>query len=207
MFVTGSVIDNRYKVEGVCSESGGMGVILFVLPLHTSLPHRVVLKYCRDNAEEQLARFRREVRVLASFEGNSRVVQIIAHNLEHDPPYFVMKYYPDGDIGCLSTTLQSSYEIQEDCFLQMIDCVQELHSRNKFHRDIKPANFLLDGRRIVVSDFGLATEIGSNTAFTRSSMWWGTHGYIPPPNFWEVASNTPTRAGTFLCSESRFMHC
>jgi serine/threonine protein kinase len=62
----------------------------------------------------------------------------------------------------------------------MIDCIQELHARNKFHRDIKPQNFLLNGPQIVVSDLGLTTEIGSNTAFTRSSAWWGTHGYIPP---------------------------
>jgi serine/threonine protein kinase len=91
-----------------------------------------------------------------------------------------MRYYADGDVSHLTTTLQSSYEMQERYFLQMIDCVQELHSRNEFHRDIKPANFLLDGHHVLVSDFGLTTEIGSDTAFTQSSAYWGTHGFIPP---------------------------
>jgi serine/threonine protein kinase len=180
MFQVGDIIDGKFRVDGVCSESGGMGVILHVTPVSKSFQHSVVLKYCRGNDEEQLRRFRREARLMASFEGNSKVAQIVEHNIDHDPPYYVMRYYADGDVSRLTPTLQSSYEMQERCFLQMIDCVQELHSRNEYHRDIKPANFLLDGQQILVSDFGLTTEIGSNTAFTRSSAYWGTHGFIPP---------------------------
>lgn len=180
MFRIGDIVDGKFRVDGVCSESGGMGIILHVTPVLKPLQHRVVLKYCRGNDEEQLRRFRREARLMASFEGNSKVAQIVEHNVDHDPPYYVMRYYTDGDVSRLAPTLQSSYEMQEQCFLQMIDCVQEPHSRNEFHRDIKPANFLLDGHQILVSDFGLTTEIGSNTAFTRSSVYWGTHGFIPP---------------------------
>lgn len=140
----------------------------------------VVLKYCKDTADEQLKRFRREVRLLASFKGNSKVVKIVDYNLDHDPPYFVMKYYKDGDLFGQAKVIMNSPEAQERVILQMIECIQELHSRNEFHRDIKPQNFLLDGNQVVVSDFGLTTEIGSETGFTRSSVFWGTHGYIPP---------------------------
>ena len=62
----------------------------------------------------------------------------------------------------------------------MIDCIHELHSRKEYHRDIKPQNFLVENDEVVVSDFGLTTEIGSHTAFTKSSVYWGTHGFIPP---------------------------
>jgi serine/threonine protein kinase len=180
MFDKGNVIDSKYHVDGLCSDSGGMGAVVFVTPLQGGPPFKVVLKYCKDTNEEQLKRFRREVRLLASFTGNSKIVQIVDQGLDHDPPYFVMKHYPDGDLSMLYARLQASYEAQEWCFLQMIDCIQELHSRNEFHRDIKPQNFLIDGNQIVVSDFGLTTEVGSDTAFTRSSIYWGTHGYIPP---------------------------
>jgi len=180
MFDAGNIIDGKYRVDGLCSDSGGMGSILFVTPLETALPFKVVLKYCRDNNEEQLKRFRREVRLLASFKGNSKVVEIVDRNLDYEPPYFVMKHYGDGDLWSLAGLLRGSYETQEQCFLQMLDCVQELHSKGEFHRDIKPQNFLVNGNQIVVSDFGLTTEVGSNTAFTRSSVYWGTHGYIPP---------------------------
>lgn len=180
LFVEGDIIDGQYRVKGVCSHSGGMGVILFVNPLNANLPFDVVLKYCRENDPEQLNRFRREVRLLMSYQGNSKVVQIAAHNLDHDPPYFVMKYYRDGDLTKRAKTLQQSHEIQEQVFLQMIDCLQELHSRNEYHRDIKPQNFLFDNDQVVVSDFGLAKEVGSNTEFTSTTKYWGTYGYLPP---------------------------
>jgi eukaryotic-like serine/threonine-protein kinase len=180
MYKPGDEIDGKFRVGGICSEMGGMGVILHVTPLRKMLPYSVALKYCRESDDEQVRRFRREVRLMASFQGNSRVAQLIDHNTEHDPPYYVMQFYPDGDVSTLAATLRSSIENQEQFFLQMIDCIQELHSRNEYHRDIKPSNFLLNGGQIVVSDFGLTTEVGSNTAFTRSSVFWGTHGFIPP---------------------------
>lgn len=180
MFDAADVIDNKYFVDGLCSDAGGMGTVLFVTPITSTPNFKVVLKYCKDTADEQLKRFRREVRLLASFKGNSKIVKIIDYNLDHDPPYFVMKYYQDGDLFKQASAIAKSLGAQEHVILQMIDCIQELHSRNEFHRDIKPQNFLMDGDQIVVSDFGLTTEIGSETGFTRSSVFWGTHGYIPP---------------------------
>jgi len=183
MFQTGDIIDGKYRVDGICSDTGGMGRILFVTPLLGRLEFNVVLKYCRESDQEQIKRFRREVRLLASFKGNSKIVQIVDENLNHAPPYFVMKHYQQGDLGTLSATLKASLEVQEHYFMQMIDCVNELHARAEFHRDVKPQNFLLEGDQVVVSDFGLTTEIGSDTAFTSSSAHWGTQGYIPPEFF------------------------
>lgn len=180
MFRINDVIDGKYRVEGECSGTGGMGKVLFVESLKKPMPFRIVLKYSKDHTGEYLKRFRREVRLLASFSDNSRIVQVVDHNTDYDPPYFVMKYYAEGDLSSQSVYLRDNFSKQEKTFLQMIDCIQELHTRNEFHRDIKPQNFLLDGDQVVVSDFGLSTEIGSNTAFTRSSAYWGTPGYIPP---------------------------
>jgi serine/threonine protein kinase len=81
-----------------------MGAILFVTPLKDTPGFRTVLKYCCDINEEPLKRFRREVRLLATFKGNSKVVQILNHDLDHDPPYFVMKYYPEGDLCKLTAS-------------------------------------------------------------------------------------------------------
>ena len=180
MFNIGDVIDGKYKVEGVCSETGGMGSLLFVFDIREKSAEKIVLKYCKELAEEYIKRFKREVRLLSEFEGNSKVVQLIDCNLEYEPPYFVMKYYPDGDLLKLGTQLRENYKLQETVFFQMIDCISELHLKEVYHRDIKPQNFLLDHDSVVVSDFGLSLELASNTAFTRSSNWWGTRGYLPP---------------------------
>lgn len=179
MFRIGELIDGKYQVTGICSESGGMGAVLFVNP---AIPHPfpLVLKYCRETADEHVQRFRRETRLLASYAGNSRIVTIVASNPDYDPPYVVMRYYPEGDLASAAPKIRSSHNYLEYIILQMIDGLHELHSRGHYHRDIKPQNFLLDGSTVVVSDFGLSTEIGSETAFTRSSAFWGSHGYIPP---------------------------
>jgi serine/threonine protein kinase len=179
MYKTGDIIDGQYTVAGICSEMGGMGAIVFVDP-PTPMPFPIVLKYFREITDEHIKRFRRETRLLASFAGNRKIVNIVASNPDHDPPYFVMRFYPDGDLMQMATTIRNSHEILENVILQMIEGLYELHSRGCYHRDIKPQNFLIDGANIVVSDFGLSTEIGSETAFTRSSAYWGTHGYIPP---------------------------
>jgi serine/threonine protein kinase len=177
------IVDHKYLVEGICSTDGGMGVLLFVQALESPLECRLVLKYCRDEADEQLKRFRREVRLLSTFKGNSKVAQLCDFNVDYDPPYYVMPYYEQGDLSKKIDALSDDLEAQEKTILQMIECLEELHSRNEFHRDIKPQNFLSDDGNIVVSDFGLTTEIGSDTAFTRSSISRGTPGYIPPEFF------------------------
>ncbi|PSR18459.1 hypothetical protein C8255_07350 [filamentous cyanobacterium CCP3] len=181
MFAIGDIIDEEYTVDDVCSTTGGMGAILFVTPRTKNFGgSRVVLKYCRETEDEYLRRFRREARLLLVFAGNSKVAQILDHNLEHDPPYYVMPFYTDGDLTTLHPTIKDNLAGQEALFIQMIDCVAELHAKDTFHRDIKPQNFLRDNATIRVSDLGLSMERDSLTAFTQTSQFWGTHGYLPP---------------------------
>jgi eukaryotic-like serine/threonine-protein kinase len=177
---SGQQIDGKYEMAGVCSTLGGMGTLLFVKPLHRFYSFPLVLKYCHDTGEEVLHRFRREVRLLVEFQGNSKVVEIVDHNIDHDPPYFVMRYYTSGDLQNASDRLRADLAFQEKLFGQMVDSLAELHSRGKFHRDVKPQNFLLHDDGVVVSDFGLSKELERHTAATRSSQYWGTMGYLPP---------------------------
>jgi hypothetical protein len=74
------VIDDKYLVEGICSEAGGMGVLLFVVPLSLKPKHRLILKYCREVEDEPRRRFRREVRLLPMYKGNSRGAQLWDYN-------------------------------------------------------------------------------------------------------------------------------
>jgi len=176
----GDMLDNRFKVIGLCSDGGGMGRVLLVEDEIRQFSGTLALKYCREDDEEYVKRFQREVRLLERFAGNSKVVDVFHSNSKHEPPYFVMKYYPDGDLTSQIDTIQANFGEQERIFTLMIECISELHSNNVLHRDIKPQNFLLDGENIVVSDFGLGMEPSSTSRFTSSSMFWGTQGYLPP---------------------------
>jgi len=141
------------------------------------------LKYCRATDAETLDRFRREVRLMSEFVGNSKVVQILDFNLSHSPPYFVMPIYADGDLRTLSPGIQSDHGLQEQTMLAMADCIEELHNAGKHHRDIKPANFLRSPTGLVISDLGLGMDLLSRTGVTLTHQWGGTHGYIPPEFF------------------------
>jgi serine/threonine protein kinase len=205
MIEVGSEVGGKYLVTGLCSDSGGMGTIVFVNTVNTDTSPDtppLVLKYCKETDEEILRRFKREVRLLNEYRGNSKVVQIFDHNLEYDPPYFVMQYYPDGDLSTLGEALRADFTLQEQIFYQMIDCINELHLNGQFHRDIKPQNFLRDGDQIIVSDFGLSTELESSTAFTRSSQYWGTPGYLPPEYYVGGFKNVDAAGDIFMLGKS-----
>ncbi|WP_289029722.1 protein kinase [uncultured Paraglaciecola sp.] len=179
-FNIGDVIDSRFTVAGLCSDEGGMGEVLFVTDLLNEFSGRLVLKYCREDGDEYIKRFKREVRLMENFKGNSKVVETIFSNTEHTPPYFVMKYYESGDLTKLIDEISADPLKQEEKFNQMIDCIAQLHFDGVFHRDIKPQNFLIHDDGLVVSDFGLGMEPESLSRFTSSSMFWGTRGYLPP---------------------------
>lgn len=174
------VIDRKYLVRGLCSNASGMGTLLFVTEVGVKNPPTLVLKLCKLTDPEMLARFRREVRVMQQFKGNSYVMPILDANLDHEPPYFIMPYYENGDLMNSAPSLREDLALLETVFNRMIDCLAQLHDRDILHRDIKPQNFLLGGGSLVVSDLGLCSEQESMTAFTRSSQWAGTPGYLPP---------------------------
>lgn len=179
-FDVAEIIDQRFEVVRVLSDSGGMGKVLLVKDRKGKLKGTLALKYCKENSEEHVRRFRREVRLLESFDRNSKIVEVLASNIAHDPPYFVMKFYPEGDLTSYIGLIKNDTNKQELLFSQMVDCINELHCQRIFHRDIKPQNFLRDGENIVASDFGLGIEAESATRFTESLNYWGTQGYLPP---------------------------
>ncbi len=178
----GSAMFGNWAVQGLCSDAGGMGTVLFVN--HIDRPGETcVLKHCKIDHPEVLTRFRREVRIMQNCTGSSHVVPILEADLQHEPPFFVMPFFGDGDLMSRSPELRGNMGFMEYTLMRMLDCVDELHQRGIIHRDIKPQNFLVNSSCIVVSDLGLCCESDSSTGFTRTAQWAGTQGYMPPEFF------------------------
>jgi serine/threonine protein kinase/WD40 repeat protein len=61
----------------------------------------------------------------------------------------------------------------------MFAALRVAHGAGIVHRDLKPGNVLLDGDRVVITDFGIASLAG-DSQLTRSGMIMGTPTYMAP---------------------------
>ncbi len=126
---------------------GGMGIVYEAFD--PDLRRTVALKVLKKADADRL---RREAAAAARLRHPNIVV---VH--EVGPDYIAMEYLP-GRAPLSRRTLRT-----------VARAVAYAHSHGIVHRDLKPANLLADGDRVVITDFGLATEKTG-----------GTPGYMAP---------------------------
>lgn len=167
----------RFTLGKQLENQGGMGYVVFAHDTQTNTDVVIKFSNCRD--EEDLSRFRREVRLLVKYSTSGFVIPVIHHDLTCDRPYFVM---PKAESD-LTSLFKVSIEEKEVMFKRMLDCLEFIHNQGELHRDIKPENFLVLNGKIVVSDLGLAKDPFSSTQFTKSIHIGGSPIYAPPDFF------------------------
>jgi serine/threonine protein kinase len=57
-----------------------------------------------------------------------------------------------------------------DILVQMVEAVEELHSKGFVHQNIKPDNYRIMNNRVVLIDFGLATRYLDGDR-KRNNLW------------------------------------
>ncbi|HSD40896.1 MAG TPA: serine/threonine-protein kinase [Burkholderiales bacterium] len=165
---------------------GAMGV---VYEGHDPMIDRVVaLKTIRaenlqgEDAQEQLARFRREAQAAGRLT-HPNIVGIYDFG-EDAGTYFIAMEFVKG------RELQSYLEASERFAMhdivrimgQLLDALDYSHRHGVVHRDIKPSNIIIlaDGTA-KVADFGIARVESSN--LTQAGMVLGTPSYMSPEQF------------------------
>ncbi len=166
-----------YTIEKLIAE-GGMASVY--LARQESLDRPVALKLLRkfDNPAQAL-RFFNEGRIIASLE-HRNIITIFDLGVVGERHYLAMEYLQGGDLRARINAGMEPAEV-----LELIEtlgaCLSFVHQNGIIHRDIKPENILfrLDGS-VVLTDFGVAKHIESNSSLTIDGIALGSPYYLSP---------------------------
>jgi serine/threonine protein kinase len=125
------------------------------------------------------ARFGREGNLLLKLS-HPGIQPVRSAHFDDDPPYLVLEAVPGEDLGALLarhgalSTRQALSVVARLC-----ETLAYLHEHGRFHRDLKPTSLVVDGDKVLVTDFGVAREVGKGR-LTQPGMFVGTIEYAPP---------------------------
>jgi eukaryotic-like serine/threonine-protein kinase len=202
LLTVGSLVCGRFEIVRFIGQ-GGMGQVYEAFD--HELKGRVALKAIRPDISTDsrtLSRFRREVQltrrithpnVCRTFD-IERHVSALGDGVESDITFLTMELLEGETLAewlCREGPLAKGQALP--LVLQMVEALNAAHSVSIVHRDFKPSNIVLipskNGRRLVVTDFGLACAVlreGSISAeqvgysLSGSEALMGTLVYMAP---------------------------
>lgn len=136
-------------------------------------------------------RFFREARTLANLR-HPHIVSIHEIGEAEGRVFIAMDLAADGSLADRITQGgRMSWEAALAALTPIAQALDYAHERGLVHCDLKPANILIDGGRLLLSDFGFARIASESVgSISASSSILGTPGYIPP-EIWEYGAVTP----------------
>ena len=169
-----------YQILGELAR-GGMGIVFRARQLSLNRP--VALKMVRPGSlgsQQEVERFRIEAEAAGRLD-HPNIVPIYEVGEFEGQPFFSMRLIEGGDLR--DRVAKALLDCREAALLirSVAAGVQFAHSRNIVHRDLKPGNILLDeSGQPLVTDFGLAKDIDSDSDLTATGQVMGTPSYMAP---------------------------
>ncbi len=163
--------------------SGGMGTV--VLGRERALERMVAIKVLhRDKSADGEARerFRREARAAAKLT-HPNIVPLFTFGEVEGELYFVMGYVEGETLAAhLEREGRLPAERAATLLTELADALEYAHRAGIVHRDLKPENILIDrtSGRAMLTDFGIAREMGAEAALTSTGVIVGTPHYMSP---------------------------
>ncbi|KAF9081738.1 Cell cycle serine/threonine-protein kinase cdc5/MSD2, partial [Mortierella sp. GBA35] len=152
--------------------AGGFGEVTKVLEEETGDIYAL-----KTMSTKKLKTFENEDAMLQQVGEREDIVELIRAFIYKDRSYMVFGYCPWGDLETFLRMRKILTEEEAIFFTtQVVGAVAAIHKAKVIHRDLKPSNiFLVDGMRIKVGDFGVATAFRE-----RKKEIVGTPGYYAP---------------------------
>ena len=167
----------------ILSELGRGGIATVYLAVQESLDRQVALKVMSpllamepDYAE----RFIREGRTVAQLS-HSNIITVYDIGLQKHQLFIAMEYISGGNMRTIMPEHQDDPEWALSIAGQIAMALGYAHTVGIVHRDVKPENILFrENGSAVLTDFGIAKTIASNTNLTRAGTIIGTPKYMSP---------------------------
>nr|WP_281374275.1 serine/threonine-protein kinase [Micromonospora jinlongensis] len=179
------MIADRYRLLDLVGR-GGMGRVWRARDemLHREVAVKEIVppSWLADRERDELrSRTLREARAAARLN-HPAVVRLYDVVAVGGSPWIVMEYVPSrtlADVVDAEGPLEPAHAARIG--LAVLDALHAAHTAGVLHRDIKPQNVLVahDGR-VMLTDFGLATFDGGDSAMTRPGLVLGSPQYVAP---------------------------
>jgi serine/threonine protein kinase len=113
------------------------------------------------------------------------IIRIVAVGRNADNPYFVMEYFPAGNLKLriMRKEMDFIHERAQDILKQAATGLAFMNAKGWIHRDVKPDNMLVNSAgELKLIDFALAQRIPTGWAkfFWRKGKAQGTRSYMSP---------------------------
>jgi serine/threonine protein kinase len=170
----------RYKVKAELGRGGMATVYRAFDPISN---REVAIKILPRELVNNLltrARFKRELKLIASLEHPAIVPVYDVGGDDDHQPFFVMRYMSGGSLSDMIRQGQFSLRDAALIIERLASALDYAHSRGVIHRDIKPDNVLFDAsNNPYLSDFGVAKFTEARVSATGREVI-GTPAYISP---------------------------
>ncbi|QJR37911.1 serine/threonine-protein kinase [Gemmatimonas groenlandica] len=181
-----SAVGTSYRL---IRDLGGGGMSRVFLAEEVALGRKVVIKVLPPDmaAAVSAERFRREIRLAAQLQ-HPTIVPVLTADASNELLWYSMPFV-EGDTLRVRLARDGALPVADAVRIwrDVLEALEAAHAHSVVHRDVKPENILLNGRRALVMDFGVAKAVTASTresergaTMTSAGLAIGTPAYMAP---------------------------